>query len=339
MKYLLSFLFFITLLIIACGKKETTPESITPTNLSVTAVVSTDNSGNVSFTAAATSASTYEFDFGNGVVQIVPSGSVTYKYPASGTYSVNVIAKSSTGQAISKSISVTVTIVLALVFQDEFNTAGAPDPAKWGYDLGAGGWGNNELQYYTSRPENVIISNGTLKINAIRENYSGSAFTSARMLSQNKYSYKYGRIEVKAKLPTGIGTWPAIWMLGSNITTTSWPACGEIDIMEHVGAQQNKIFGTLHYPARYGANGDGGTTTIPDASTAFHVYSMEWNTTFIKIYVDGNLFHTVVNSPSLPFNQNFFIILNFAMGGNFGGSVESAFTNASLEIDYIRVYQ
>jgi beta-glucanase (GH16 family) len=341
MKKMMGIVWFSAILLFACGNKEAVPTSVVPTNLLVNAVVSTDNSGNVSFTATASNASTYEYDYGNGTVQIIPSGAVTYKYPVSGTYTVNVIAKSSTGESISKSIQVTVTIILNLVFQDEFETPGAPDPLKWSFELGTGsnGWGNNELQYYTSRTENANISNGTLKITAIRESYSGSAFTSARLVSQNKYSFKYGRVEARAKLPTGVGTWPAIWMLGGNVNTISWPACGEIDIMEHVGAQQNKIFGTLHYPARYGANGDGGTTVIPDASTAFHIYSMEWNPLFIKIYVDGNLFHTVANSATLPFNQNFFFILNFAMGGNFGGPVEAAFTKASLEIDYIRVYQ
>ncbi len=330
-----------TFLLLACGKKESTPAAVAPTNLTVTAVVSNDNSGNVSFTATATNASNYEFDYGNGIYQIVPSGSVTYKYPASGTYTVNVIAKSSTGQTISKSIQVTVAVTLSLVFQDEFDTPGAPDPAKWSYDLGtgSGGWGNNELQYYTNRLENSSVSNGTLKITAIRENFSGAAFTSARLVSQNKYSFKYGKVEARAKLPIGVGTWPAIWMLGNNISTTSWPACGEIDIMEHVGAQQNKIFGTLHYPGKSGGNADGGTTIVPDASTAFHIYSVEWNAASIKIFVDGNLFHTYVNSASSPFNQNFFFILNVAMGGNFGGPVEAGFTKSTLEIDYLRVYQ
>lgn len=328
-------------MLLSCGKKESAPSAVTPTNLTLNAVVSTDNSGNVSFTATATNASTYDYDFGNGVFQTVPSGIVTYKYPAAGTYTVNVIAKSSTGQTASKSTQITVAVAQSLVFSDEFDANGAPDPSKWGYDIGtgSGGWGNNELQYYTNRLDNAFVSNGTLKIKAIKENFSGSAYTSARILTQNKFSFKYGKVEVKAKLPAGVGTWPAVWMLGSNITTVSWPACGEIDIMEHKGSQLNKIYGTVHHPARFGGNADGGTRDITNATTEFHIYTMEWNATSIKFLVDGNVFHTVANTSSLPFNQNFFLIMNLAMGGTFGGAVESGFNNATMEIDYIRVYQ
>ena len=328
-------------MLLSCGKKESAPSAVTPTNLTLNAVVSTDNSGNVAFTASATNASTYDFDFGNGVFQTVPSGIVTYKYPAAGTYTVNVIAKSSTGQTASKSTQITVAVAQSLVFSDEFDANGAPDPSKWGYDIGtgSGGWGNNELQYYTNRLDNAFVSNGTLKIKAIKENFSGSAYTSARILTQNKFSFKYGKVEVKAKLPAGVGTWPAVWMLGSNITTVSWPACGEIDIMEHKGSQLNKIYGTVHHPARFGGNADGGTRDITNATTEFHIYTMEWNATSIKFLVDGNVFHTVANTSSLSFNQNFFLIMNLAMGGTFGGAVESGFNNATMEIDYIRVYQ
>lgn len=341
MKYLLSVIGFSSFLLLSCGKKESGPTAVTPTNLTLNAVVSTDNSGNVTFTASATNASTYDYDFGNGVFQTVPSGIVTYKYPATGTYSVNVIAKSSTGQTASQRTQITVTVAQSLIFSDEFDGNGAPDPSKWGYDIGTGsnGWGNNELQHYTNRLDNAFMSNGTLKIRAIREAFSGSAFTSARILTQNKFSFKYGKVEVKAKLPAGIGTWPAVWMLGTNITSVGWPACGEIDIMEHKGSQLNKIYGTVHHPARFGGNADGGTRDISNATTEFHIYTMEWNATSIKFLVDGNVFHTVANSSSLPFNQNFFLIMNLAMGGTFGGPVESGFSNATLEIDYIRVYQ
>lgn len=325
---------------LACGKKGGDEGNSTPPlNLSVTATVSTDNSGNVSFTAAATNAVSYDFDFGNGVFQLVPSGIVTWRYTASGTYTVNVIAKSAGGQTISKSIQVTVAVAQSVVWSDEFDTPGAPNSAKWGYDLGAGGWGNNELQYYTSRTDNAVVSNGTLKIIAKAENYSGSAYTSARLLSKDKFSFKYGKIEARAKIPAGVGTWPAIWMLGNNITTAGWPACGEIDIMEHVGRELNKIYGTVHYPDHSGGNGVGNTVIISNATTEFHIYTMEWSATSIKFFVDNQLFHTVSNNSGLPFNQNFFIILNVAMGGNFGGPVDAAFTLASMEIDYIRVYQ
>jgi beta-glucanase (GH16 family) len=228
-----------------------------------------------------------------------------------------------------------------LFWSEEFNYAGAPDPTKWGYDTGTGwnGWGNAELQYYTSRPENVIVQNGVLKITAKKESYKGNAYTSARLLTKGKFAFQYGRVEVRAKLPAGVGTWPAIWMLGSNITTVDWPACGEIDIMEHRGSELNKIFGTLHYPGRSGANADGSTRMISNATTEFHIYSVDWSASEIKIYVDGVLYHTVVNSEKIPFNHDFFILLNVAIGGHFAGKVDPAFTSASMEVDYVRVYK
>ena len=228
-----------------------------------------------------------------------------------------------------------------LIWAEEFNADGAPNPSNWVYDLGNGswGWGNNELENYTSRPENVIVQGGLLKIRAARETYKGSAFTSARIKSQNKFEFKYGRVDVSAKLPKGAGTWPAIWMLGSNIGKVDWPACGEIDIMEHKGSELNKIYGTLHYPGRSGGNADEGTRTISDATTAFHTYSLDWSDKFICIYVDDQLVNKVANSETSSFNHNFFLILNLAMGGTFGGPVDSEFNEATLEVDYIRVYQ
>lgn len=333
------------LFISSCSKSSGTGGggggTIAPSNLVVNATVSTDNSGNVSFTASATNAVSYDFDYGNGIYQTVANGVVTYKYPASGTYNVNVIARSSSNLTISKSIQVTVAVALSLVWSDEFNTDGAPDAAKWGYDIGtgSGGWGNNELQYYTNRVDNVTISGGTLKIIAKKETYSGSAYTSARLLTKDKFSFKYGKVEFSAKLPTGAGTWPAIWSLGNNFTTVGWPACGEIDFMEHVGNQQNKIFGTLHHPGHSGGNADGGTVVISNASTAFHKYTVEWTSAFIKFSVDDVPFFTFPNTALLPFNQNFFLIMNVAMGGNFGGMVDPAFVSSTMEVDYIRVYQ
>jgi beta-glucanase (GH16 family) len=334
-------IFCMAALFLSCGKKGSTPAPIAPSNLTLSAVVSTDNSGNVAFTAAASNAVTYDYDFGNGVFQTVPAGIVTYKYPASGSYTVNVIAKSSGGLTVSKSIQVTVTVALSLIWSEEFDTPGLPDPAKWGYDIGtgSGGWGNNELEYYTNRVDNAVVSGGTLKIIAKKETYNGSAYTSARLLSKDKFSFKYGRIDILAKLPAGGGTWPAIWMLGNNLNAVGWPACGEIDIMEHVGNSLNKIYGTLHHPGHSGANGDGSTTMIPTATTAFHKYSLDWSATAIKFMVDDVPFYTFANTGSLPFNQNFFVILNVAMGGNFGGAVDPAFTSATMEIDYVRVYQ
>lgn len=227
---------------------------------------------------------------------------------------------------------------LKLIWSDEFSKDGLPDTTKWGYDSGAGGWGNNEAEFYTSRAENAIVKKGMLHINLVKEDYKGSAYTSARLLSKNKFVFTYGRVEARAKLPKGGGTWPAIWMLGNNAETAGWPGCGEIDIMEHLGNQFNKIYSTLHYPGRSGGNADGASRMIENAD-AFHIYSLEWSATVIRMLVDGKLVHEVPNSEKLPFNHDFFLILNMAMGGNFGGAIDPAVTHATMEVDYVRVYQ
>lgn len=342
---LLAIIFFAAVLS-SCKKDKTTSNGIVPENLTVTATPSTDGSGNVSFTATATNAVSYDYEFGDGTIATVANGTVIHKYTLVGTntFTITVTAKSSSGTTAKKTIQVTVTVlppVPVLVWAEEFDVDGAPNSAKWGYDIGtgSGGWGNNELQYYTSRPENAVVLNGVLKITAIKEAYNGSAYTSARMLTKDKFSFKYGKIEVRAKIPAGGGTWPAIWMLGNNINTAGWPACGEIDIMEHVGNTPNKIYGTLHHPGFSGGNATGGYTFIADATTAFHNYITEWTPTSIKFYVDTQLYYSFTNYSSLPFNQNFFVILNMAMGGNFGGAISPSFTSATFEIDYVRVYQ
>jgi len=226
-----------------------------------------------------------------------------------------------------------------LVWSDEFDTAGAPDPSKWSYNTGGHGWGNGELQNYTNSSENVIVADGVLKITAKKQVSGNSAYSSARLVSENKYDFKYGKVEFKAKLPTGGGTWPALWMLGKNYPTNEWPACGEIDIMEHKGNDPNVIHGTLHYPGHSAGNGNSAATTISNASSEFHIYSMIWSATSIRMFVDGVQFHTVANNASLPFNANFFLIMNVAMGGTFGGSIDPAFTQSTMEVDYVRVYQ
>lgn len=310
-----------------------------PSNLSVTPTVSTDNSGNVSFIATATNAVSYEYDFGNGQYQNSTTGLVTYKYTASGTYTITVKAKSSTGKTISATTNVTIVVALSLIWSDEFNIAGAPDASKWGYDIGAGGWGNSELQYYTNRTDNVLVSNGTLKIIAKKEAYSGSSYTSARLLSKGKFSFQYGKVEISAKLPGGIGTWPAIWMLGDNFTTAGWPTCGEIDIMEQKGRDMNRIYNTLHYLGNSGGSAIGTSYLIDNVTTGFHKYGLIWTSASLQFLVDDVVRYTFVNANNLPFNQKFFLILNMAMGGTFGGNIDAAFNSALMEVDYVRVYQ
>jgi len=228
-----------------------------------------------------------------------------------------------------------------LVWSDEFNTDGAPDATKWNYDLGKGdnGWGNNEKQNYTNSATNVIVQGGSLKITAKKEASGGADYSSARLKTDGKFKFTYGKVEIKAKLPIGAGTWPAIWMLGSNYATKPWPACGEIDIMEHVGNNQNVILSTLHYPGHSGGNGNTGSKTIANVSTEFHVYKAVWSPASVTTFVDDVQIHSVPNDGALPFNSDFFLIFNVAMGGNLGGNIDPAFTQSSMEIDYVRVYQ
>ena len=337
---LLSFLLPLLVISSSCSKSSNTTSSNTaPTNLTVTANVSTDSSGNVSFIAAATNAASFDFDFGDGGSLNVVSGVTTYKYANSGTYTVNVIAKNASGLIITKAIQITIIVTQAAIWSDEFNINGVPDASKWTYDLGAGGWGNSEQQYYTNRPANVTVQNGVLKITAIKESYSGSSYTSARIKSQGLYAFTYGRIEISAKLPSALGTWPALWMLGSNQPNVGWPACGEMDIMEQKGNELNKIYGTIHYPGHSGGGGIGSTLTIANSSTQFHKYTLDWSAAAIKMYVDNVLFLTVPNTSALPFNQDFFFIFYVAMGGTFGGTISPSFTSDTMEVDYIRVYK
>jgi beta-glucanase (GH16 family) len=321
--------------------------STTPSNLVVSAsVVGTntqnsngDGSGMVIFNISATNATSYKIALGDGKTLDATNGTNTYRYTAGGTNTYVVYVSAYNGSNfVSTTVSITLYVAPTSIWSDEFNTNGTPDATKWGYDLGAGGWGNNESQYYTNRSDNVIVENGSLKIITKKENYQGSSYTSARLLTKGKFSFKYGKVEIRAKLPAGGGTWPALWMLGNNIDTAGWPACGEIDIMEHVGNQLNKIFGTLHYTGHSGGSADGSTTVISNATTEFHLYTLDWRADTIKFYVDNQLFKTFVNTSSLPFNQNFFLIFNTAMGGNFGGAIDPNFVSSTFEVDYIRVF-
>lgn len=344
MSTLLSLLCLLTAF--GCSKeKDDAPTGGAPSQLVINAEVAKDGSGLVSFKAHARNATSYHFEFGNGVAQTDDDGELEYTYQKSGNnlYVVTVKASNAAGE-LTRSTQIWVNVQSSepgLIWSDEFNSNGAPDPSKWDYNIGTGdnGWGNAEQQYYTSRPENVIVSNGVLRITARREDYNGMPFTSARILTKGKFTIKYGRVEVSAKMPEGVGTWPAIWMLGANIDQVSWPDCGEIDIMEHLGRDLNNIYTTFHYPGRFGGNADGKTLRIENATTTFNKYSLNWRADKIELFVNDQLVHSIPNSASLPFNQDFFFIMNVAMGGNFSGPVDPSFNSASMEVDYIRVYE
>ena len=226
-----------------------------------------------------------------------------------------------------------------LVWQEEFNYNGKIDSNKWVYEI-RDQWYNEELQATTDRLDNVVVQDGRLRIIAKRENYNGKSFTSGRIKSNGKFDFMYGRVDIRAKLPGEKGTWPALWLLGSNYDDIDWPKCGEIDIMEHAGNRLNKIQGTVHHPDVSPGSGRGGETyDYNNVSSEFHIYSAVWNEKAITFLVDDKPFYIIGNSCALPFNWDFFLILNIAMGGTFGGSVPDSFVSDIMEVDYVRVYQ
>ena len=234
-----------------------------------------------------------------------------------------------------------------LVWNDEFSIDGKPDDAKWGYDIGGHGWGNNELQYYTSNSINVRVNNGKLEIEAHYYPNLEVKYTSARIVTKNKGDWKYGRVEVKAKLPAGLGTWPAIWMLPTDWEYGGWPSSGEIDIMEHVGYEPNVIHGTVHTDAFNHSIGTqvGEQLTVPTAISDFHVYAIEWFNDRIDFYIDDNKYFTFTNQnksyKEWPFDKRFHLIMNIAFGGSWGGArgIDNSIFPVKMEIDYVRVYR
>ncbi len=229
---------------------------------------------------------------------------------------------------------------------DEFDYEGLPDPARWSYDIGGSGWGNNELQYYTDRLDNAAVGNGVLTITARKENYENKQYTSTRLISKYKGDILYGRVEVKAKIPAGRGTWPAIWMLPTDWEYGGWPASGEIDIMEHVGYDLNKIHISTHSEAYYWRIGTQRTATkvIENATTEFHLYRIDWTPYAIRGYIDDVHIFTSVNDgtgyKAWPFDKRFHLLLNIAIGGDWGGQqgIDDTIFPVSMEVDYVRFY-
>jgi hypothetical protein len=233
-----------------------------------------------------------------------------------------------------------------LTWSDEFNS-NSIDTNNWNFEIGGGGWGNNELEYYTGRIKNAFQSSGHLVIEATAENYEGSNYTSARMTSQNKQQFQYGRIDIRAKLPVGQGIWPALWMLGVDFPQVGWPACGETDIMELIGTYPQEIFGTIHWADSTGGNASSGSQfsiASGDFSMQFHVFSLIWKKDSISLLVDDQVFFNEqagqVSNGNWPFNNPYFFILNVAVGCNWPGSPAATTTFPEfLFVDYIRVFQ
>ena len=243
----------------------------------------------------------------------------------------------------------TVATLNKLVMQDNFNTDGVLDNSIWSYDIGIGpgndGWGNNELQYYTNRNENISVQNGKLLITANKEDYQGSSYTSAKIVTKGKFDQKHGRFEARIWVPYGQGIWPAFWLLGDNIDQVGWPQCGEIDIMEYKGQAPTILHGSIHGPGYSGGNPVTKTYELMNDrfDTGFHVFGIEWTPNHINYYVDDVLYNQITPADAdgeWVFDHPFYIIINLAVGGSFAGSpnAETVFPQTML-IDYVKVYK
>jgi len=234
---------------------------------------------------------------------------------------------------------------MSLVWSDEF-ISNTINSSNWSYDIGGSGWGNNELEYYTNSSKNSYVTGGYLVIEARKEVKEANNYTSARMISKDKKTFTYGRIDFRAKLPKGQGIWPALWMLGNNIGTTAWPACGEIDMMELLGHEPQKIYSTIHWGAAGGASthiGDSYSLSSQTFNDNFHVFSMQWDADKMSFLIDDILFFTANKSQvngDYPFDKPFFFIMNVAVGGNWPGNPDATTVFPQrMIVDYVRVYQ
>ncbi len=302
-----------------------------------------------------------EWDYGNGSRSGVQSDK-TYQgsayYPLKGNYEIKMTVWGK-NNVLSDTKTITKVVSIEtddpdyqapeedLIWSDEFDGKSINEQ-NWTFETGASGWGNQELQNYTAG-DNAHIEAGRLIITArkIDDKQSAGSYTSTRMISRSKQEFTYGRIEVRAKLPSGTGIWPAIWMLGSNIGAVGWPACGEIDIMEYVGYQPNIIHSTVHTSSGYAGNGHGDKKILETAEEEFHIYGLLWTETSLTFYVDSpeNVTHvyapTVKNEITWPFDESHFFILNVAIGGLWGGiqGIDDAIFPQTMEVDYVRVYE
>lgn len=386
------YLIIIPLLVaISCSNSDS-EEKVVPSGLSVNITIigatvdnqNGDGSGIVSITAFAKNAVRYAFRFENNALLQSQSGTIEYTFTKEGlnSYTIEVLAYSSSGDSIQKSMVVEVfksdieaadeepenedtdppagdppPTTGSLIFSDEFDYTGSPDSQKWHHQtipILNGNWANGELQHYTDRTDNSFVSDGTLKIRAVKEEYTTAgttkSYTSARLNS--KFAFTYGRIDVKAKLPAEAGTWPAIWTLGANIDeignyfgdqygSVGWPACGEIDIMEQKGWDKDNTIGYFHWGDTYtGAyRSEGGELAVSNSTSEFHVYSLVWDSSSMKVLVDDVLVYELANTDDKPYDDLQYLLLNIAMGGNLGGTVPDNFTESTMEIDYVRIYQ
>ena len=238
-----------------------------------------------------------------------------------------------------------------LVWEDNFDYEGTPNPLKWNYDLGNRQWANAELQSYTNRPENVFVKNNKLHIRAIKEKDGEREYTSTRMTTYQRQSFQYGYFEFRVKLPKGKGSWPAVWMLPDSIKEgLTWPLCGEIDIIEHIGRKENNLFFSLHSMKHNHTRNDTKHYTVfydyPGVTEDFNDYAMEWTPDYTEFYINGTSVcrfnkndDEEVSFEAWPFDKPFYLIFNIAVGGNLGGEVDESSMPFIMEVDYVRVYQ
>jgi beta-glucanase (GH16 family) len=363
MKNLLSLLTLMLLISASCVKDEVVPNPVDPSNLQVDI---SHTSGDVTVNASADNANFYTivfYDLTDTVWVETQTGTANYTFAQSGTYKITVRANTTHLDFIESSENVVIFVDqtpsgapssgyvssssypgYTLVWSDEFNgTTLSPD---WTFDIGTGssGWGNNELQYYTD--QNYSLNSGYLEIHAKSETFNSQEYTSTRLKTQGLKSWKYGRVDVRAALPYSKGIWPAIWMLGDNITSTGWPSCGEIDIVELIGGDgfnDRTVYGTAHWEqAGHAQYGNDFSLAAGKFADEFHVFSIIWDANSIKWLVDDVQYSQIDITPAelSEFQENFFLILNVAVGGNWPGSPDatSVFPQ-TMYVDYVRVFQ
>lgn len=366
MRLRIIFLVQLSLIFISCENKDATPDVVAPSNLVVDVDVNDDQSGLVTITANASNSKYYEFEFGENQSQFPEKdfdGIIQYTYSTSGTYIIVVRAHADEEVFIQTSVTVDVVVTepskfpasgyttpetytgYNLVWRDEFD-GDVLNSDYWTHEIGTGnnGWGNNELQYY--RAQNTTIEEGNLIIEARKENFGGRNYTSSRIITKDKKSFKYGRVDICAALPKGQGIWPALWMLGSNFSTVGWPACGEIDIMEMIGGpgNDNTVHGTVHWSHNGSHASYGQSYSLPSGILAdkWHVFSIIWNENTITWFIDDIQYNIIDITPTglSEFREEFFFIFNVAVGGNWPGSPNSATVFPQrMAVDYIRVFQ
>ncbi len=355
------------LLAFACSDTIDTINDADPQNLVVDVMLADDGSGFLRIEAKADHATEYKFWIGQDTepYQTNTTGVLEYTFSEGGDYRVEVRAYGVSGRYLREEFVVSVVIEeeevdveqgyvtplsydgYDLVWHDEFD-GNTVNPDYWVFEIGDGcpdlcGWGNNEWQYY--RNGNAWVSDGVLTIEARRENFGGSSFTSARMKTEGRKSFQYGRVDIRALLPKGQGIWPALWMLGNNITTVGWPRCGEIDIMEMIGGsgRENQVHGTLHWHNN-GHVFTGGSYTLSEGTFAdeYHVFTIIWDEEYIRWFVNDIQYYELLITPAhmTEFHQEFFFIFNVAVGGNWPGYPDQTTTfPQQMRVDYIRVFQ